>query len=154
MWHLPLAHRFERDRSLIQTLELLRISLTAGCPVNDAIRGTLDLDVNRWFRQRLRCWLTCVERGEGIAQSARQCGLGRALAWAFDGGINAGNTPAILQMLESHHRALYSYRSNMTRYILWPVGILMLGLMVGFVAYAMFSPAVAVINLMALNVYP
>ena len=154
MWFLPVVHCFQRDHSLVRSLELLRISLIAGCPVNDAIRGTLDLDVNWWFRRRLRCWLTSVERGEPIAQSARQCGLGRSLAWAFDGGVNAGNTPAILEMLESYHRSLYLYRLNLTRYILWPVGILLLGLMVGFVAYAVFSPAVAVTNSMILNVYP
>ncbi len=153
-WHLPFTRRFQRDHSLVRVLELLRISLTAGCPVNDAIRSTLDLDVNCWFRRRLRCWLGSVERGEDIAESARRCGLGRALAWAFDGGVNTGNTPAILEMLESHQRSLYSYRVNVTRYILWPVGILLLGLMVGFVAYAVFSPAVAIINVMALNVYP
>jgi type II secretory pathway component PulF len=76
------------------------------------------------------------------------------VAWAFDACASAESTPAILEMLESHHRSLYAYRMNVTRYILWPVGILMLGLMVGFVAYAVFSPAVAIINVMALNVYP
>jgi len=153
-WHLPLVHRFERDRSLVQVLELLRISLAAGCPVNEAIRSTLQLEVNRWFLRRLRCWLTRVERGEAVAESARRCGLGRALAWAFDTGVNEGNTPGILDMLESHYRSLYGYRLNLMRHILWPVGILLLGLMVGFVVYGVFSPAVAIINLMALNVYP
>jgi type II secretory pathway component PulF len=153
-WRLPLVRRFEWDRCLVQTLELLRISLAAGCPVNDAIRSALELDVNRWFRRRLRCWLARVERGEDIAQSARGCGLGRAVAWAFDACASAESTPAILEMLESHHRSLYAYRMNVTRYILWPVGILLLGLMVGFVAYSVFSPAVALINAMALNVYP
>jgi type II secretory pathway component PulF len=152
LWFLPVVRRFQRDGSLVRSLGLLRISLIAGCPVNDAIRGTLDLDVNWWFRRRLQCWLTSVERGEDIAESARRCGLGRALAWAFDGG--GGDTPAILEMLESHYRSLYLYRLNLTRYILWPVGILLLGLMVGFVAYAVFSPAVAIVNSMALNVYP
>lgn len=154
LWFLPVAHRFQRDHSLVRTLELLRISLVAGCPVNDAIRAALDLDVNWWFRRRLHCWLDAVERGEDIAESARRCGLGRALAWAFDGGADTGNTPVILEMLESHYRALYLYRLNLTRYISWPAGIFLLGLMVGFVAYAVYSPAVAVINTMALNVYP
>lgn len=153
-WRLPLVRRFERDRSLVQALEMLRISLAAGCTVNEAIRSTLPLDVNLWFRKRLRCWLQRVERGEDIAQSARGCGLGRALAWAFDAGVNAGNTPAILEVLENHHRCVYSYRLNVTRYILWPVGILLLGTMVGFIVFSIYSPGVAVIHSMAINVYP
>ncbi len=154
MWWLPFVRGFVKRLALVQVLGLLRISLTAGCPVNEAIRGTLRLDVNRFFRKRLERWLRSVERGENIAESARRCGLGSALAWAFDGGVNASNTPAILEMLESHYRWSYMYRLNVTRFILWPTGIVLLGLMVGFVVYAVFSPAVAIINLMALNVYP
>ncbi len=153
-WRLPIVHRFERDRSLVQTLELLRISLNAGRPVNEAIRGAFELDVNASFRGRLQCWLARVEEGQDIAASARRCGLGAAVAWAFETRINAGNTPAILEMLESHHRAGYLYRLNLTRYILWPVGMLLLGVMVGFVAFAFFSPVVEVINQIASQVYP
>ena len=85
-WFLPLVHWFERNRSLVQVVELLRMSLNAGCPVNEAIRGTLQLDVNVFFRTRLVCWLRRVERGEDIAESARRSGLGAALAWAFEAG--------------------------------------------------------------------
>jgi len=153
-WQLPVVHRFERDRSLVQALELLRISLNAGRPVNEAIRGTLELDVNASFRGRLQCWLARVEEGQDIAESARRCGIGAAVAWAFDAGVNASNTPAILEMLESHHRTSYLYRLNLTRYILWPAGMLLLGVMVGFVAFAFFSPVVAVISEIASQVYP
>lgn len=153
-WRFPITHWFEKDRSLVQTLEVLRISLMAGGPVNEAIRSTLPLDVNLWFRKRLQCWLQRVERGEDIAQSARRCRLGRGLAWAFDAGGNAGDTPALLEVLENHYRSLYSYRLNVMRYVLWPVGILLLGGMVGFVVYSIFSPTVAVIHSMSLYVYP
>ena len=60
----------------------------------------------------------------------------------------------MLEMLESHYRTRYNYRLNMTRHIVWPVGIVLLGSMVGFVVYAIFSPMVSIINQMALNVYP
>jgi len=154
IWWLPFVRGFEKRLALVQVTELLRISLTAGCPVNEAIRGTLKLDVNLFFQKRLRCWLDRVERGEDIAQSARRCGLGPGLAWAFDRDANPANAPAVLEMLESHYRASYTYRVNLTRFILWPVGIVLLGLMVAFVVYAVFSPGVAIINQLALNVYP
>ncbi|MEN6424390.1 MAG: type II secretion system F family protein [Phycisphaerales bacterium] len=154
LWSLPFVRGFERRLAMVQVLELLRISLTAGCPVNEAIRGTLKLDVNLFLQKRLRRWLDRVERGENIAESARQCGLGPALAWAFDSGADTANTPAILELLESHYRSSYVYRVNVTRYILWPAAIVLVGLMVGFVVYAIFSPTVAIINMMALNVYP
>ncbi|MBM4026513.1 MAG: hypothetical protein FJ280_14105 [Planctomycetes bacterium] len=166
-WFLPLVHWFERNRSMVQVTELLRLSLDAGCPVNEAIRGTLELDVNVCFRTRLVCWLQRVERGENIAASARRCGLGAALAWAFDSGASSGqgpqtpalapgnpNTPAVLEMLESHYRSNYSYRVNLMRFILWPLAVVVLGAIVGFMVYAVFSPMVAVLRHLSGQIYP
>jgi type II secretory pathway component PulF len=152
-WCLPIVHWFERNRSMVQVVELLRMSLQAGCPVNEAIRGTLPLDVNLFFRSRLVCWLRRVERGEDIGESARRSGLGTALAWAFS-GAQRGNTPAVLEMLESHYRSNYSYRVNLARFILWPCGIILLGATVGFIVYAIFSPGVAVIEQLSGTIYP
>ena len=152
-WFLPITHWFERNRAMVQTVELLRLSLNAGRPVNEAIRSTLQLDVNVLFRSRLTSWLRRVERGENIAESARRCELGAALAWAFDGTAEP-NTPAVLEMLESYYRSNYSYRVNLTRFILWPCGIILLGATVGFIVYAIFSPGVMVIRQLAESVYP
>jgi type II secretory pathway component PulF len=153
-WCLPGVHWFERNRSMVQVVELLRMSLNAGCPVNEAIRDALRLDVNVLFRTRLVCWLQRVERGENIAKSARRCGLGAALAWAFEGGVDTGNTPAVLEMLESHYRSNYSYRVNLTRFILWPLGIIALGAVVGFIVYAVFAPTVQILTSLSATVYP
>ncbi len=153
-WHLPILHWFERNRAMVQVVEVLRMSLGAGCPVNEAIRTTLQLDVNLFFRERLARWLRLVERGDAIGDSARRCGLGNALAWAFDGGAETGNTPAVLEMLDSHYRSNYSYRVNLARFILWPLGIILLGATVGFVVYAVFSALVATLSQSIALVYP
>jgi type II secretory pathway component PulF len=152
-WFLPITHWFERNRAMVQVVELLRLSLNAGRPVNEAIRSTLQLDVNVLFRSRLICWLRRVERGENIGESARRCGLGAALAWAFEGGADPG-TPTVLEMLESYYRSNYSYRVNLTRFILWPLGIIALGATVGFIVFAIFSPLVAVLRSLSGVVYP
>lgn len=153
-WHLPILHWFERNYSMVQVVEVLRLSLNAGCTVNEAIKNTLSLDVNNRFRKRLKEWLMKVERGDNIAEAANQTGLGSTLAWAFDDKVNQGNTLAILEMLESFYRSNYSYKVNLARFILWPCGIVAMGVTVGFVVYAMFSPGVAVIRYLAENVYP
>jgi len=153
-WHLPILHWFEKNRSTLRVVELMRMSLRAGSPVNEAIRGALDLDVNQCFRKRLRCWLERVERGEDIAASARACGLGSALAWAFDNKENAVGTPAILDMLGSYYRSNYSYRVNLARFVLWPCGIIALGVIVGFVVHATFAPSVMILESMAAAIYP
>jgi type II secretory pathway component PulF len=151
-WYLPVTRWFQNNWSLLQVTELLRLALNAGSTVNDAIRATLQLDVNVHFRRRLKCWLTRVERGEPIAASARLCGLGSPLAWAFD--ADTGDAPLVLEMLESFYRTNYSYRVNLMRFILWPCAIIALGCTVGFIVYALFSPGVAVISALSGHVYP
>jgi len=153
-WHLPILRWFERNYSMLQAVELLRLSLSAGCTVNEAIANTLGLDVNSCFKKRLRKWLLKVEAGNDIADSAKKSKLGRSLAWAFDGKINQGNTLTILETLESFHRSNYSYRVNLARFILWPCVTIAMGAMVGFVAYAIFSPMVAIIHHLADTALP
>lgn len=153
-WHLPVLCWFEKNYSMVQVVELLRLSLNAGCTVNDAIDNTLGLDVNNCFRKRIREWLEKVQRGDNIATAAREAKLGSPLAWAFDDQVNQGNTLAILEMLESFYRSNYSYHVNLARFIMWPCIILAMGAMVGFVVYAIFSPLIAVIEHMLDLAYP
>jgi type IV pilus assembly protein PilC len=153
-WHLPILHNFEKNYSLVQVLELLRLSLNAGCTVNDAIKNTLGLDVNNRFKKRLKRWLKKVERGDNIAVAIRKSGLSSPLAWAFDEKVNQGNTLMILETLESFYRSNYSYCVNLARFIMWPCLILLMGAIVGFVVYAIFSPSILIIEALSGKVIP
>ncbi len=153
-WHLPVLHNFEKNYSLVQVVELLRLSLNAGCSVNDAIKNTLGLDVNNRFRKRLQRWLEKVERGDNIATAIRESKLGSPLAWAFDEKVNQGNTLTILETLESFYRSNYSYCVNLARFIMWPCLILVMGAIVGFVVYAVFSPSIVIIEHLSGMVIP
>ncbi len=153
-WHLPVLHWFENNYSIVQAIEILRLSLNAGVTVNQAIANTIGLDVNNCFKKRLRNWLEKVEAGENISAAARESKLGSTIAWAFDADVNQGNTLTILEMLEEFYRSNYSYRVNLARFILWPCVTIMLGLIVGFVVYAFFSPMVYIINHLADMVTP
>nr|NIS51684.1 hypothetical protein [Phycisphaerae bacterium]NIU09275.1 hypothetical protein [Phycisphaerae bacterium]NIU56947.1 hypothetical protein [Phycisphaerae bacterium]NIW93393.1 hypothetical protein [Phycisphaerae bacterium]NIW98971.1 hypothetical protein [Phycisphaerae bacterium] len=130
------------------------LSLNADCTVNNAISNTLGLDVNNCFRKRLKKWLQKVERGDNIATSARKAGLGSPLAWAFDEQVNQGNTLTVLETLESLYRSNYGYYANLVRFIMWPLAILSMGAMVGFVVYAIFSPLVSIVHQLADIVVP
>ena len=153
-WHLPVLHWFEKNYSMVQVIELLWLSLNAGCTVNDAIANTLNLDVNNCFKKRLLSWLAKVERGDNIATAARESRLENSLAWAFDEQVNQGNTLAILETLESCYRSSYSYRVNLARFIMWPCVTIIMGAMVGFVVYAIFSPGIVIIKHLASSVTP
>ena len=153
-WHLPVLHWFEKNYSMVQVVELMRLSLNAGYTVDDTIQNTLELDVNNCFRKHLNEWLERVKQGDNISSAIRESKLGSALAWAFDDQVNQGNTLSILETLESFYRSNYSYYVNLARFIMWPCLILILGLMVGFVVYAIFLPGITVIASLSEIVYP
>jgi len=153
-WHLPVLRWFENNYSMVQTIEILGLSLRAGSPVNESIANTLSLDVNNCFGKRLRRWLARVEAGGNISAAVRESRLPAPLAWAFDEKVNHGNTLAILEALESFYRTNYSYRVNLMRLMAGPFVTIIMGLMVGFVAYAFLSPMVAIIYNLANSVMP
>ncbi|MBC8470695.1 MAG: type II secretion system F family protein [Planctomycetes bacterium] len=153
-WHLPVLHWFEKNYSMVQVVELLRLSLNAGYTVDDTIKNTLELDVNNCFRNRLKNWLKRVKRGDDISTAVRESNLGSALAWAFDEQVNQGNTLSILETIESFYRTNYNYYVNLARFIMWPCITLIMGAMVGFVVYAIFSPGITVIRSLTGIVHP
>jgi type II secretory pathway component PulF len=152
-WHLPIIRWFEKNYSMVHTLEILRLSLHSGSTVNAAIANTLKIDINNCFKKRLSHWLQNVEQGKNIAESAKLCKLGPAFAWAFDDAINT-NTLSILEMLENVYRSNYNFRINMTRFILGPSSVILMGLVIGFVVYAFFSPYIAVIDNLCQSIIP
>jgi len=153
-WHFPIIHWFEKNYSMVQIIELLRLSLNSGSSVNEAISNTLGLDINNRFKKCIGKWLAKVEKGDNIADSARECKLGNSLAWAFDEKINSTNTLVILEALESFYRSNYSYCINLVKCTMAPCVTILLGGIVGFVVYSIFIPMVAIINTLAGQVAP
>jgi type II secretory pathway component PulF len=153
-WYWPLQRRLERNMATLRLVEILRHGLSAGWPLNQSIAAALSVRMNCCFQKRLRQWLGDVEQGIDAAQSARARGIGSSVAWALDGKINPGQAPTLLEMLEETYRSKQNYIGNLIRSVMWPVVVLLMGLFVGFVIYAMFSCLVQMINVCIENVTP
>lgn len=147
-WHMPVLHWFERTKSHLRLVEMLKVGLQAGWPVNTVIQNALDIDMNWCFRNRMKQWLDRVEEGQTIAAAARQCGMDRSLVWAFDESVNKGSTPQILETLEQLYRSRYRYRLNLMYAVGCPLMIVGLGCCVGFVVTAMLLPMVKIIEIL------
>jgi len=145
-WRLPGVRWFERNDSLLHTVEFLRLALEAGNTVDSAVSAARDLDVNYCFRKRLSRWHDRILRGEDIAAAARKAGMGKALAWAFDTRANPGSTPRVLASLETFYRGNHSHAAQLVRSAVWPCVSLALAAVVGVVVVAMFLPLKAVIE--------
>lgn len=146
-WRLPVYHWFERNHSMLKTVEALRLTLRAGATVNAAIAATIQLDVNQRYRLRLRRWLAQVLRGDNVSAAARASRLGKGLVWAFDQKVNPSGALEVLGTLELVYRSSYSYAANLLRTIFWPFVTLLVGLLVGFIGLALFAPMAAMIRI-------
>jgi len=153
-WHTPFIRWYEWCRAMQRVTGMLRLSLNAGCTVNEAIAGSLKMDLNQNFKKGLQNWLASVERGDDIGRSAQLCGMGSAMAWVFADVHNNSNTLDILETLEESYRWGYNRAATLARFIIGPCQTICLGLMVGFIAYAMFSPIIAIIYDTARSVMP
>lgn len=153
-WHLPFLRWYEWNRAMQRVAGMLRLSLNAGCTLDEAIAAALSLDVNYCFKKHLQQWLKMVENGDNIGRAAEQCGMGSAMAWAFADMENHQNTLEILQTLESSYRWGYNRLAALARFIIGPCETLCLGFMVGFIIYAVFASMVAVIYAAAGAVVP
>jgi len=153
-WHLPFLRWFEMNYSLVQVVSFLKVSLNAGCALNEAIRNSLRLDTNYFFRKRLKRWLRKVEAGDNVSSAARKSGMGRPIAWAFDDKVNEANTPEILGMLEEFYRSNYNFRINIAKSAAMPFMVLGLGAIVGFIVFAMFMPMFTILSVLTADVVP
>lgn len=153
-WHLPILGWFERNQSMLQAVSMLRLALTSGQRMDASLTSLSQLDTNMCYRHRLHLWAQRVCAGGDISQAARQCGVGSAIAWAFDQQVNPGNAPAVLAMLETFYRTRYGTLVNLARYILWPCVTLLLALTVGFIVFALYMPMVTMIQVTARQVLP
>lgn len=153
-WHLPFVRWYEWCHAMQRVAGMLRLSLNAGCTVNEAIANALRLDINECFRREVKSWLAMVERGDDIGLSARQCGMGSAMAWAFADVHNHRNTLDILETLETSYRWGYSRAATLARFIIGPCETICLGVIVGFILYAIFAALVAVVYAAANSMTP
>ncbi|GEM_PF-371871 len=153
-WHLPFIRWYEWCHSMQRVAGMLKLSLNAGCTVNEAITNSLKMDLNQYFKKGLKNWLIKVEQGDDIGKSAYQCGMGNAMAWAFADVHNHRNTLDILETLEASYRWGYSRAASLARFIIGPLQTIFLGLMVGFIVYAMFSPIILIIYDTARSIMP
>ena len=152
--HLPFLRWFETNYSLVQVVSFLKVSLNAGCALNEAIRNSLRLDMNYFFRKRLERWLKKVEAGENVSSAAGKCGMGKPIAWAFDNKVNEANTPEILGMLEEFYRSNYNFRINIAKSVAEPFMVVGLGAVVGFIVFAMFLPMIKILSVLTADVLP
>jgi hypothetical protein len=80
--------------------------------------------------------------------------MGSAMAWAFGDMRNYSNGRDVLEVLEASYRWGYSRLAALARFIIGPCETICVGLIVGFVTYAIFAALVAIVYATAESIIP
>jgi type II secretory pathway component PulF len=136
-WHLPGVGWYEMMRGESQAAGMLQLALSAGQTVDAALTNLSAIDLNLFYRRRLRRWHRLVVGGETPFQAARRCKVGGMLAMAFEES-NGPNAPEVLGMAQRLCRSHADYAATLWWRITSPCIVLLLACMVGLVAYAVF----------------
>lgn len=138
-WHLPGVGWYEMMRGQSQAAGMLQLSLSAGQTVDAALANLSAMDLNLFYRRRLRKWHRLVVGGEAPSRAARKCRVGRMLAMAFEES-NGPNVPEVLGMTQRLSQSHAEYAATLYWRIASPFIVMLLACMVGIVAYAVFLP--------------
>lgn len=145
-WHTPIVHWYEFNYSALSLVELLRHSVNAGIPTDQAFKNSTSLDLNFCFKKRLIRLSHELEQGHSVASSIIIHKLPKPIAWAYQSANDQERLGKVFELLENFYRSNYSYMVNMAKYILTPLSVIAIGLFVGFICYAIFSPIVLIIE--------
>ncbi|MHC4561788.1 MAG: type II secretion system F family protein [Planctomycetota bacterium] len=139
-WCLPPMRWVDRSAGRQTIAGVLRLSLSSGMTVDQAIASAAEMDVNGRWRARTRRWLERVRSGQSPSIAAGEAGMGPALTWAFDEQVNGGQTMAALEAVEEISGAQHHHLRNVSRSVIWPIIVLMLAVVVGFFVVAIIAP--------------
>jgi type II secretory pathway component PulF len=145
-WCIPIVRDIEQAWATAASVEVLGMGCAAGLPLDRAAEAASQIDVNVHVRGRFREFATMLAQGEPPENAARRARLGSVAAGAI-GNVVRGCAPDVAL----GHAARY-YRATARRWwhvlgqFVWPAITVTSGLMVGFIALALFEPLVALIN--------
>lgn len=147
-WYHPLVARLYRRAIQGRVLKMLAALLEAGKPIPEALNLLANSDYFPLVaRRRLDAVCTRVEQGEPLAESLRRGGLlPRAMVPLVGAAERVRNLPWALAELGDHLSNRLIRRLRRISVVVFPLILLAIGGLVGFIALGMFLPLVELIT--------
>ena len=151
VWFLPVVGPIVRDRQTAVTCEALGEALRAGRPMPESIGLATLPSLNGVLRERMAAWRTRVEAGEPTASAARAARLPGLLGDVLAGpAVQEGDNAAGAIEFAGRTYAARAVRASAAVSAVVPIATtLVLAAGVAFVALAMFTPIVKLIDSIA-----
>lgn len=145
--HAPVVHRFTRGWDAALVMRVMALAVHRSWPLNKTVWLLSRIYPSSAVRRRLASAGSRIDNGENWCDSLRLVGLLRKPEWAvLQSATRVGNLEwALDEMADSSVRRL-AHRLRLATNILFPITLLLFGLLVGFVVLSLFMPLVALIQ--------
>jgi len=145
---LPFVHGSMRRMLLAEFCRELAMLLRVGTPVPRALRVIAEGTMNPWFRDRARRAAKLCESGIDPGAALDRVGLDHRAGWFARAAANTLDLADALHRLANDYLDHISWTASVALRLLPPIVIVCVGALVGFIVIGLFSPLVALVNLM------
>ncbi|MBI1372051.1 MAG: hypothetical protein GC159_04730 [Phycisphaera sp.] len=145
-WQLPGLRSLITARGLNDVCYSASLSVRSGVPLHRALVEATQLDLNPGLRRRVLNWADRIEAGEPIDDAARRAGLPALLVGMLGSAQRDHAVADVFAFLSRYYDGRFSRALMMLRGAFLPGATILLGLLVGWIVLALFTPIVTLID--------
>jgi len=146
VWKIPGLGTNRRFTDLAHAAAILRLGLNSGMTMPEAVRGVTDLDLNTILRRRFVKFHALLVQGEPTENAGKKIHLPQRFLWALRDGQDKESLNNSLELVERYYSLMAMHWSLIIRSILWPLFVILMGILVAMFVLAIFLPLVKLIN--------
>jgi type II secretory pathway component PulF len=136
---------FTGHRDLADVCRVIADSLDAGLPLDAAVRSAGELAVSSSLRWKLYRWVGGIEQGMPATDAARRAGLPSLIAGLTSTAQVAGARD-VFRFLARYYGGRFSRFVQLLRGAAIPAMVFFFGILVAFIALALFLPLISLIG--------
>jgi len=130
--------------------ETLSRLLSSGLPLIEGIETAAETVKNAFVREELLKTTEKVKRGSSLSRSLRETGLFPQVALQLvSAGEKSGELPEMLEKASNYLKSEVEFKLQGLTSLLEPATMLILGLVIGFIVYALLLPIVSISTIKA-----
>lgn len=143
---LPILRRLTSDRAWADVCVVIAMNLHAAIPLGMALTEAQQLPVDAIVRFKLKRWEDAMDRGEDVASAARKAALPRLIVGMLGTGQASAHAAETFDFLHRYYDSQYSRTLELLRGAIVPVGVLLMGTLVGTIVVGLMLPLNALIR--------
>jgi type II secretory pathway component PulF len=146
---LPVVGTMRMHRALGDALELAADALDGGRPIETALSEASQICGNSRLRLRMDAWITAMVRGQTAAKAAQSAGMPQLVYGMLATALHTPDVAEVFRFLGRYYSSRFSRAMAFLEASIIPLIALVGGLFVGWLALAVFTPMVKLLDSVA-----